>query len=108
MSADPALLLATLEPADRVWVERKLEKLGFEPEELDCCPPMRLLVAMLATITCAEKKRAEKPAGPQTIAIVEAARSLGLNGESLLRTWHNWQRAAFERGKIFSQEDDAA
>lgn len=93
--------LAVLDPEDAAAIERLLDSLGFEPGELACCPPVRLLIAMAATARLA----AEMPQLSRRDAFVEAGIALGLDGRSLLRRWYAWQREAVRR---FVTDDGAA
>jgi hypothetical protein len=90
--------LAALDAEDRAAVLRMLAALGMEAVELACVPPLRQLVSLMATLRLASAMDL-----PRAVAFDEGAHALGLNGASLLRSWHRWQASA---ARQFVIEDD--
>jgi hypothetical protein len=86
-SEDPAL--AVLAPEDVEAVKRWLYALGFEPDELDACRPLRQVVDAVAQATLA---RQLSPPASREEAWAEAARMTGTRCR--LRSWYRWQRSA--------------
>lgn len=99
---DYGAVLATLPADDRATVLRWLDLLGMEPDELECVPPLRQLVATMAVLILAS----DMDELPREAQFREAGAALGLNGDSIMRTWYNWQGTAARN--FFRQRDDAA
>jgi hypothetical protein len=85
--SDPALDLLT--PEDRATVAGWLDLLGFEVEELDCVPPLRLLVDIVASARTV--RRLSPPMG-RDAAWAVAGELIGRRG--LVRRWYAWQASA--------------
>lgn len=86
-----ARALSILSADDRATVARWLAEFGMEPTDLDACPPLRRLVEMLA---CVRIVRDLSPALSREKAWAEASAMLKLRDP--LRTWHRWQKRAYQ------------
>lgn len=80
---------ATLPEEDQEAVVRWLHSLGLDPDELDACPPLRLLVDVLAQAAVVHTL---SPPMSRNAAWEQAADMLG--APSKITTWYRWQRAA--------------
>ena len=99
---DPALLLAALPREERAVVLRWLDALGMEPEELDCVPPLRSVVEMVAALALLDSGA---DGTTREEAFDAAAGALGLSGPTLARRWYRWHERA---ARHFVRRDDGA
>jgi hypothetical protein len=92
--------LSELPPEDQATITRWLALLGFEVDELDAVPPLRLLIDVVASALIVRRL---SPPLRRDSAWATAGELIGRRG--LIRRWYAWQARAAESA---DREDELA